>query len=448
MASHAHQRAFASLDRSLVSSSYSSSDSRQSVSKKHLVASHSRRRTHRSPLKRNALTTPRASNSEIENPHKVKPNVQYSTIDRTSEYILAKERSQVHHPSYDHRNDPQRENDSRLNSLAFHHKSMDDVIPLSESRGKGMVAPITTRVIFPDSYDEKRTKPYPMVICIPGDPGYGVDYMDGYYHALEKDIANEGMVMALRDLDYHNTNDCIIVDLCFNTYTWMNDSCSRNHESYLMNVVLPELLGYEATNVGKISLIGYGTSGYGVLSLLYRHPDVFHRAVSADAPIWGGANEGREVVRKEYLESSSYTAPKGVEMEEITPPGEEPKSKEMKAQEEEEDEEEKEEKKRRRSLRYYDAFPDCGESFPDEHKVLLLAHSDKNIEAFSGDPRVEQYPRLALIPMVEYGREVEWFSDAISRVTTHDVLTGHEDEEACHVGPWLATALDWLREDL
>ena len=62
-------------------------------------------------------------------------------------------------------------------------------------------------------------------------------------------------------------------------------------------------------------------------------------------------------------------------MEEITPPGEKPKSKQTKAQEDEEDEEAKEEKKRRRSLRYYDAFPDCGESFPDEHKVLLLAHS-------------------------------------------------------------------------
>ena len=120
--------------------------------------------------------------------------------------------------------------------------------------------------------------------------------------------------------------------------------------------------------------------------------------------------------------------PKGSEMEEITPPGEKPKSKQTKEQEDEEDEEAKEEKKRRRSLRYYDAFPDCGESFPDEHKVLL-AHADKNIEAFSGDPRVEQYPRF-LIPMVEYGREVEWFSDAISNVTTHDVLTGHEEEEA------------------
>ena len=65
-----------------------------------------------------------------------------------------------------------------------------------------------------------------------------------------------------------------------------------------MNVVLPELLGYEATNVGKISLDWVRNEWLWVLSLLYRHPDVFHRAVSADAPIWGGANEGREVVRK------------------------------------------------------------------------------------------------------------------------------------------------------
>lgn len=442
-------RAFVSLDQSLVSSSDSSSRddeedffssrrrNRLIIGKKEDFASRRRR------IKTRAMSSS-SSNKNVRNPHRAKPNVQYSTVELTSEYVLEKN----FHPSYDHRNDPLRENDSRLNSLAFHHKNLEDVIALSETRGKNMVAPMTTRVIFPDSYDETRATPYPMVICVPGDPGYGVDYEDGYYHASTEDIAREGMVMALRDLEYHNKNDCIIVDLCFNTYTWMNDSCSRNHESYLMNVVLPELLGYEATNVGKISLIGYGTSGYGVLSLLYRHPDVFHRAVSADAPIWGGANEGREVVRKEYLESSTYSSPKGSEMEEITPPGEKPKSKQTKDQEDEEDEEAKEEKKRRRSLRYYDAFPDCGESFPDEHKVLLLAHADKNIEAFSGDPRVEQYPRLALIPMVEYGREVEWFSDAISNVTTHDVLTGHEEEEACHVGPWLATALDWLREDL
>ena len=86
-------------------------------------------------------------------------------------------------------------------------------------------------MIFPDSYDEKEDETIPDGRFIRLIPVTGVDYMDGYYHALEKDIANEGMVMALRDLDYHNTNDCIIVDLCFNTYTWMNDSCSRNHES-------------------------------------------------------------------------------------------------------------------------------------------------------------------------------------------------------------------------
>ena len=62
---------------------------------------------------------------------------------------------------------------------------MDDVIPLSESREGHEWLPITTKVIFPDSYDEKRTKPYPMVIASQAIRVRGVDYMDGYYHALE-----------------------------------------------------------------------------------------------------------------------------------------------------------------------------------------------------------------------------------------------------------------------
>ena len=44
----------------------------------------------------------------------------------------------------------------------------------------------------------------------------------------------------------------------------------------------------------------------GVLSLLYRHPDVFHRAVSADAPIWGGANEGRSCQERIFRELDVY----------------------------------------------------------------------------------------------------------------------------------------------
>ena len=85
--------------------------------------------------------------------------------------------------------------------------------------------------------------------------------------------------MTLRDLDYHNTNDCIIVDLCFNTYTWMNDSCSASNWSYLMNVVCRNCWG-EATNVGKISLIGYGTVVMGFCRCYTDFLDVFHRAVA------------------------------------------------------------------------------------------------------------------------------------------------------------------------
>ena len=367
-------------------------------------------------------TTKTANKEEIFNPHKCKSGTMFTTINGDM--------------TYDHRFEPNRKvEDLRMNQIQINQVLMENQATARFAMENNLVKPISRRVLFPDTYDEKREKPYPMVICVPGQPGYGLDELfgeDDFYGLASEYLEYEGMVSALKELDYHNENDCMICDLCFNTHTWMNDSISRNHESYFINKLLPELLGEEAINVGRISLIGYGTSGYGVLSLLYRHPDVFHRAVSADAPIWGGSNEGRDIVREGYLEASNYQSPEDMKkMNELS-----------------DTEEEKNEKKRRRALRYYDAFPDCGESFPDEYKVLLLAHSSKNIEQFSEDPKLELHPRLALIPMKNFGREVEWLSDAISKVTTHDVLTGHEDEEAEVVGPWLLTALDWLKQDL
>ena len=75
-----------------------------------------------------------------------------------------------------------------------------------------MVSPMTTRVIFPDSYDETRATPYPMVMRSGRSE---VAWIRGpIVITLRQNIAREGMVMALRDLEYHNKNDCIIVDLC------------------------------------------------------------------------------------------------------------------------------------------------------------------------------------------------------------------------------------------
>ena len=100
-------RAFVSLDQSLVSSSDSSSrdddedfsSSRRRnrlVGKKEDFASRRRRR-----IKTRAMSSS-SSNNNVRNPHRAKPNVQYSTVELTSEYVLEKN----FHPSYDHRNDP------------------------------------------------------------------------------------------------------------------------------------------------------------------------------------------------------------------------------------------------------------------------------------------------------------------------------------------------------
>ena len=102
--------------------SKSVSAARSARGEKEDFASRRRRR-----IKTRAMSSS-SSNNNVRNPHRAKPNVQYSTVELTSEYVLEKN----FHPSYDHRNDPLRENDSRLNSLAFHHKNLEDVIALSE----------------------------------------------------------------------------------------------------------------------------------------------------------------------------------------------------------------------------------------------------------------------------------------------------------------------------
>ena len=96
--------------------------------------------------------------------------------------------------------------------------------------------------------------------------------------------------------------------------------------------------------------------------------------------------------------------------------------------------------------RYWQAFPEDDEHFPDEHKVLMLARSPENIEAFSSR---ETPPRVALIPMADYGDDVQWFSEIVADVTNHALLPGHEDDvpDMCG-GAWLDSALAWLKLDL
>lgn len=139
-------------------------------------------------------------------------------------------------------------------------------------------SPVTYKVTTPSSYDPQRLKPYPVVVIVPADAGYGTPGGD-------RVSGTQAVCYRGGGRKFHEKNDCLVCELGFNRPTWVADTSSTNHESFVLDVVLPRLcLEY---NVGKMSLLGYGNGGFGALHLLMRHPAIFHRCAVADVPVLG-----------------------------------------------------------------------------------------------------------------------------------------------------------------
>ena len=152
-------------------------------------------------------------------------------------------------------------------------RSRADRIKLSKSQ---LPSPVTYKVTTPSSYDANRTTPYPVVIIIPADAGYG---------GVLGSLSGTQAVCYESGRNFHERNDCIICELGFNRPTWVADTSTTNHESFVLDVVLPHLC--TEYNVGRLNLLGYHNGGVGALHLLMRHPDLFHRVAVADVPILG-----------------------------------------------------------------------------------------------------------------------------------------------------------------
>ena len=82
--------------------------------------------------------------------------------------------------------------------------------------------------------------------------------------------------------DYHNTYGYTVVIPHFpNHMPWFVDHVSdpeRQHETYMMETLLPFIDKYLGKEKPTRHLVGFSKSGYGSLSLLFRHPDTFHAA--------------------------------------------------------------------------------------------------------------------------------------------------------------------------
>jgi hypothetical protein len=94
-----------------------------------------------------------------------------------------------------------------------------------------------------------------------------------------------GMTQVLKH-DYHNQFGYTIIVPDFPQHMpWFVDHDSdpkRQHESYMMNVLIPFVDTLLKIKEPQRDLAGFSKAGYGSLSLLIRHPETFHAATAWD----------------------------------------------------------------------------------------------------------------------------------------------------------------------
>jgi S-formylglutathione hydrolase FrmB len=130
------------------------------------------------------------------------------------------------------------------------------------------------RVLLPDRLEQG--KRYPVVYVLPVEAGQESRYGDGLLEVKRHDLQNK--------------YQAIFVAPTFSHLPWYADHPSDPHirqETYFLKVVVPfvqESYPAQAQPEGRL-LVGFSKSGWGALSLLVRHPDLFGRAAAWDAPL-------------------------------------------------------------------------------------------------------------------------------------------------------------------
>lgn len=135
-------------------------------------------------------------------------------------------------------------------------------------------APTDVRVLLPSPLDA--TKKYPVVYLLPVEAGRESRYGDAIAVARELDAANKFQV--------------ICVAPSFAALPWYADhptDAKLAQEAYFVQEIVPfveRTYPAMAERRGRL-LCGFSKSGWGAWSLLLRHPDLFERAASWDAPL-------------------------------------------------------------------------------------------------------------------------------------------------------------------
>ncbi len=133
----------------------------------------------------------------------------------------------------------------------------------------GQIVRLLTPDVPPDADQEIK-----FLYVMPAEPGQGREFGDP--------------LAIIRDLNLHNTLNMVVVAPTIAQVPWGADHPSNpaiRQESFLVQAVVPAVDSIFPSTRARRSLIGFGSGGWGVVSLLLRYPAVFDAAASWDAPL-------------------------------------------------------------------------------------------------------------------------------------------------------------------
>ena len=121
------------------------------------------------------------------------------------------------------------------------------------------------------------TTTFPVVQAFNGSPGTPVDWINGIKADTQLDAAINSHRMAPAIVVFAPTNTSVLRSLeCTDTADGLLD------ETYLTTDVHTWITSHFRTDNKRWTAMGYSTGGYCALSLSFRHPDLFARAISLD----------------------------------------------------------------------------------------------------------------------------------------------------------------------
>jgi hypothetical protein len=133
--------------------------------------------------------------------------------------------------------------------------------------------PTELRMLLPN--DPKPDERFPVVFVLPVEAGRGIHYGDG--------------LAEVRKHDLHNKHRAIFAAPTFFHLPWYIDHATDpklKQETYFIEDVVPFVLKTYPVIEDRSGhlLLGFSKSGWGAVSLLLRHPDLFERTAAWDAP--------------------------------------------------------------------------------------------------------------------------------------------------------------------